>query len=62
MTLLKEDAMRRPLGSESRLCVGSMEHEDGSLNGQVKIEGPGSWGVQDRARKLCSLPRKFTIS
>lgn len=62
MILLKGDMLRRPLGSESRLCVGSMEHEDGSLNGQVKIEGPGSWGVQDRARKLCSLPRKFTIS
>lgn len=59
--LLNEDATRRPLGSESRLCVGSMEHEDGSLNGQVKTEGPGSWGVQDRARKLCSLLRKFTI-
>ena len=62
MMLPKKDTMRRPLGSESRLCVGSMEHEDGSLNGQVKIEGPGSWGVQERARKLCSLPRKFTIS
>ena len=54
MILLKGDMLRRPLGSESRLCVGSMEHEDGSLNGQVKTEGPGSWGVQDRARKLCS--------
>ena len=57
MTLPKKDTMRRPLGSESRLCVGSMEHEDGSLNGQVKIEG-----VRERARKLCSLTRKFTIS
>ena len=37
MTLLKEDTMGRPLGSESRLCVGSREHEDGSLNGRSRL-------------------------
>ena len=41
MILLKGDMLRRPLGSESRLCVGSMEHKNRALNGQVEIKGPG---------------------
>ena len=53
----------RPLGSESRQCVGSVEHEGGALNGQVKTESPGSpKELGQRAREVCSLPRKGIIS
>ena len=53
----------RPLGSESRQCVGSMEHKGGALNGQIKTEGPGSpreCGTE--SKELCSLPRKGIFS
>ena len=69
--LPKKDTMRRPLGSESRLCVGSMEHKHGALNGQVKPEGPGSQGVWDREQgavftskkgHLLSLPSALCFS
>ena len=48
MILLKGDMLRRPLGSESRLCVGSMEHKNGVLNGQVKIKGPRESRTESR--------------
>ena len=45
---------RRPLGSESRLCVGSSERKDGSLNRQVNTKDPVPPGsVRQRARELC---------
>ena len=56
MILLKGDMLRRPPGSESRLCVGSMEPKNGALNGQVKIKGPRESGTE--SRELCSPPRK----
>ena len=59
MILLKGDMLRRPLGSESRLCVGSMEHKNGVLNGQVKIKGPRE--SRTESRELCSPPRKCTF-
>ena len=39
---------KEAIDSQSRLCVGSTENEDGGLNGQVKPEEPGSQGVWDR--------------
>ena len=59
MMLPKKDTMRRPLGSESRLCVGSMEHKHGALNGQVKIKGPRKSGTE--SREWCSPARKDTF-
>lgn len=58
MTLPKGDQLRRPLGSESRPCVGSTEHEDGALNGQVKPEGPGSQGVWAREQGAVLATKK----
>ena len=51
------------IDSQPRLCVGSMEHKDGSLNRQVKTKDPGLPGsVRQRARKLCSPSRKCIFS
>ena len=51
------------IDSQPRLCVGSMEHKDGSLNRQVKTKDPGPPGsVRQRARKLCSPSRKCIFS
>ena len=62
MILLKEDMLRRPPGSESRLCVGSMEPKNGALNGQVKIKGPRESGTESRscAHRQESVPSLST--
>lgn len=50
---------RRPLGSESRLCVECRSSEDGVLNRQVRTEGPGypgESGTESREHLLSLTP------
>jgi len=54
---------KEAIDSQSRLCVGSMKHKDGSLNRQVKTKAPVPPGsVRQRARELCSPTRKCIFS
>ena len=54
---------KEAIDSQSRLCVGSMKHKDGSLNRQVKTKDPFPPGsVRQRARELCSPTRKCIFS
>ena len=49
---------KEAIDSQSRLCVGSTEHKDESLNRQVNTKDPVPPGsVRQRARELCSPPR-----